>query len=121
MGIVDLEIDVCEMKNQIDDLMGEVCGCVDRNECVFVMMLMKKMFEDLTDYLFEMGFCVRYLYLEIDMLEWIQIICELWLGEYDVFVGVNLLREGLDLLEVLLVVIFDVDKEGFFCGEMLLI
>ena len=99
-GIVDPEIDVRETKNQIDDLMGEVRTVVERNERVLVTTLTKKMSEDLTDYLLEMGFRVRYLHSEVDTLERIQIIRQLRLGEYDVLVGVNLLREGLDLPEV---------------------
>jgi excinuclease ABC subunit B len=120
-GIIDPEIDVRETKNQIDDLMGEVRTRVDRNERVLVTTLTKKMSEDLTDYLLEMGFRVRYLHSEIDTLERIQIIRELRLGEYDVLVGVNLLREGLDLPEVSLVAILDADKEGFLRGETSLI
>src|SRR6201994_3049466 len=120
-GIVDPEIDVRETKNQIDDLMGEVRARVDRNERVLVTTLTKKMSEDLTDYLLEMGFRGRYLHSEIDTLERIQIIRELRLGEYDVLVGVNLLREGLDLPEVSLVAILDADKEGFLRGETSLI
>jgi excinuclease ABC subunit B len=120
-GIVDPEIDVRETKNQIDDLMGEVRGRVDRNERVLVTTLTKKMSEDLTDYLLEMGFRVRYLHSEVDTLERIQIIRDLRLGEYDVLVGVNLLREGLDLPEVSLVAILDADKEGFLRGETSLI
>jgi excinuclease ABC subunit B len=120
-GIVDPEIDVRETKNQIDDLMGEVRARVDRNERVLVTTLTKKMSEDLTDYLLEMGFRVRYLHSEVDTLERIQIIRELRLGEYDVLVGVNLLREGLDLPEVSLVAILDADKEGFLRGETSLI
>src|ERR1700742_777750 len=120
-GIVDPEIDVRETKNQIDDLMGEIRTVVDRNERVLVTTLTKKMSEDLTDYLLEMGFRVRYLHSEIDTLERIQIIRQLRLGEYDVLVGVNLLREGLDLPEVSLVAILDADKEGFLRGETSLI
>ena len=101
--------------------MGEVRARVDRNERVLVTTLTKKMSEDLTDYLLEMGFRVRYLHSEIDTLERIQIIRELRLGEYDVLVGVNLLREGLDLPEVSLVAILDADKEGFLRGETSLI
>src|SRR5919112_143895 len=93
-GIVDPEISVRETKNQIDDLMGEIRTVVDRNERVLVTTLTKKMSEDLTDYLLEMGFRVRYLHSEVDTLERIQIIRDLRLGEYDVLVGVNLLREG---------------------------
>ena len=120
-GIVDPEIDVRETKNQIDDLMAEVRTVVDRNERVLVTTLTKKMSEDLTDYLLEMGFRVRYLHSEVDTLERIQIIRQLRLGEYDVLVGVNLLREGLDLPEVSLVAILDADKEGFLRGETSLI
>ena len=110
-----------ETRNQIDDLMSEIRARVDRNERVLVTTLTKKMSEDLTDYLLEMGFKVRYLHSEIDTLERIQIIRELRLGEYDVLVGVNLLREGLDLPEVSLVAILDADKEGFLRGETSLI
>ncbi len=120
-GIVDPAIEVRETKNQIDDLMNEVRVRVDRDERVLVTTLTKKMSEDLTDYLLEMGFRVRYLHSEIDTLERIQIIRELRLGEYDVLVGVNLLREGLDLPEVTLVGILDADKEGFLRGETSLI
>jgi excinuclease ABC subunit B len=120
-GIVDPEVDVRETRNQVDDLMNEIRGVVDRDERVLVTTLTKKMSEDLTDYLLEMGFKVRYLHSEIDTLERIQIIRELRLGEYDVLVGVNLLREGLDLPEVSLVAILDADKEGFLRGETSLI
>jgi excinuclease ABC subunit B len=120
-GIVDPVVDVRETRNQIDDLMNEVRVRVDRNERVLVTTLTKKMSEDLTDYLLEMGFKVRYLHSEVDTLERIQIIRDLRLGEYDVLVGVNLLREGLDLPEVSLVAILDADKEGFLRGETSLI
>jgi excinuclease ABC subunit B len=120
-GIVDPEIEVRETRNQIDDLMNEVRERVERDERVLVTTLTKKMSEDLTDYLLEMGFKVRYLHSEVDTLERIQIIRELRLGEYDVLVGVNLLREGLDLPEVTLVAILDADKEGFLRGETSLI
>ena len=120
-GIVDPEVVVRETRNQIDDLMNEIRTRVDRNERVLVTTLTKKMSEDLTDYLLEVGFKVRYLHSEIDTLERIQIIRELRLGEYDVLVGVNLLREGLDLPEVSLVAILDADKEGFLRGETSLI
>jgi len=120
-GIVDPYVDVRETRNQIDDLMNEVRVRVDKNERVLVTTLTKKMSEDLTDYLLEMGFKVRYLHSEIDTLERIQIIRDLRLGEYDVLVGVNLLREGLDLPEVSLVAILDADKEGFLRGETSLI
>ena len=101
--------------------MNEIRGRVDRDERTLVTTLTKKMSEDLTDYLLEMGFRVRYLHSEIDTLERIQIIRELRLGEFDVLVGVNLLREGLDLPEVSLVAILDADKEGFLRGETSLI
>jgi excinuclease ABC subunit B len=120
-GIVDPEVEVRETRNQIDDLMNEIRGRVDRDERTLVTTLTKKMAEDLTDYLLEMGFRVRYLHSEIDTLERIQIIRELRLGEFDVLVGVNLLREGLDLPEVSLVAILDADKEGFLRGETSLI
>jgi excinuclease ABC subunit B len=120
-GIIDPEVEVRETRNQIDDLMNEIRGRVDRDERTLVTTLTKKMSEDLTDYLLEMGFKVRYLHSEIDTLERIQIIRELRLGEYDVLVGVNLLREGLDLPEVSLVAILDADKEGFLRGETSLI
>ena len=120
-GIVDPPIEVRETKNQIDNLMNEIRTRVDRDERVLVTTLTKKMSEDLTDYLLEMGFKVRYLHSEVDTLERIQIIRELRLGEYDVLVGVNLLREGLDLPEVSLVAILDADKEGFLRGSTSLI
>ncbi len=120
-GIIDPDVEVRETRNQIDDLMNEIRVRVDRNERTLVTTLTKKMSEDLTDYLLEMGFKVRYLHSEIDTLERIQIIRELRLGEYDVLVGVNLLREGLDLPEVSLVAILDADKEGFLRGETSLI
>jgi excinuclease ABC subunit B len=120
-GIVDPEIEVRETKNQIDDLMNEVKLRVERDERTLITTLTKKMSEDLTDYLLEMGFKVRYLHSEVDTLERIQIIRELRLGEFDVLVGVNLLREGLDLPEVTLVAILDADKEGFLRGATSLI
>jgi excinuclease ABC subunit B len=120
-GIVDPEVEVRETKNQIDDLMNEVRIRAEANERVLVTTLTKKMAEDLTDYLLEYGFRVRYLHSEIDTLERIQIIRDLRLGEFDVLVGVNLLREGLDLPEVTLVAIIDADKEGFLRGETSLV
>jgi excinuclease ABC subunit B len=120
-GIVDPMVEVRETRNQIDDLMNEVRARVDRDERVLVTTLTKKMSEDLSQYLLEMGFRTRYLHSEIDTLERIQIIRDLRLGEYDVLVGVNLLREGLDLPEVSLVAILDADKEGFLRGETSLI
>jgi excinuclease ABC subunit B len=120
-GIVDPDVVVRETRNQIDDLMNEIRQVAERDERVLVTTLTKKMAEDLTDYLLEMGFRVRYLHSEIDTLERIQVIRELRLGEFDVLVGVNLLREGLDLPEVSLVAILDADKEGFLRGETSLI
>jgi excinuclease ABC subunit B len=120
-GIIDPEVEVRETRNQIDDLMNEIRVRLDRDERTLVTTLTKKMSEDLTDYLLEMGFRVRYLHSEIDTLERIQIIRDLRLGEYDVLVGVNLLREGLDLPEVSLVAILDADKEGFLRGATSLI
>jgi excinuclease ABC subunit B len=120
-GIVDPEVDVRATKNQIDDLMEEVRSRAEIGERVLVTTLTKKMAEDLTGYLLEHGFRVRYLHSEVDTLERIQIIRDLRLGEYDVLVGVNLLREGLDLPEVSLVAILDADKEGFLRGETSLI
>ena len=99
-GIVDPEVEVRETRNQIDDLMNEIRERADVGERVLVTTLTKKMAEDLTGYLLEHGFRVRYLHSEVDTLERIQIIRDLRLGEYDVLVGVNLLREGLDLPEV---------------------
>ncbi|MEX2196369.1 MAG: excinuclease ABC subunit UvrB [Thermoleophilaceae bacterium] len=120
-GIIDPEVEVRETKNQIDDLMNEVKLRSEAGDRVLVTTLTKKMAEDLTDYLVEYGFKVRYLHSEIDTLERIQIIRDLRLGEFDVLVGVNLLREGLDLPEVSLVAIIDADKEGFLRGETSLI
>jgi excinuclease ABC subunit B len=120
-GIVDPEVEVRETKNQIDDLMNELKERAEIGERALVTTLTKKMAEDLTDYLLEYGFKVRYLHSEIDTLERIQIIRDLRLGEFDVLVGVNLLREGLDLPEVTLVAIIDADKEGFLRGETSLI
>ena len=116
-GIVDPEVEVRETKNQIDDLMNEIRERAERDERVLVTTLTKKMAEDLTAYLMEHGVRVRYLHSEVDTLERIQIIRDLRLGEFDVLVGVNLLREGLDLPEVSLVAILDADKEGFLRGE----
>jgi excinuclease ABC subunit B len=120
-GIIDPEVEVRETHHQIDDLMNEIKERAELNERVLVTTLTKKMAEDLTGYLLEYGFRVRYLHSEIDTIERIQIIRDLRLGEYDVLVGVNLLREGLDLPEVSLVAILDADKEGFLRGETSLI
>jgi excinuclease ABC subunit B len=120
-GIIDPDIEVRETKNQIDDLMNEIKVRAEAGDRVLVTTLTKKMAEDLTAYLLEYGIRVRYLHSEIDTLERIQIIRDLRLGEYDVLVGVNLLREGLDLPEVSLVAILDADKEGFLRGETSLV
>src|SRR5213596_2538611 len=120
-GIVDPEVELRATKNQIDDLLNEVRRREEAGERVLVTTLTKKMAEDLTDYLLESGVKARYLHSEIDTLERIQIIRELRLGDYDVLVGVNLLREGLDLPEVSLVAVLDADKEGFLRGRTSLI
>jgi excinuclease ABC subunit B len=120
-GIVDPEVELRPTKNQIDDLLNEIRRREEAGERVLVTTLTKKMAEDLTDYLLESGVKARYLHSEIDTLERIQIIRELRLGEYDVLVGVNLLREGLDLPEVSLVAILDADKEGFLRGQTALV
>jgi excinuclease ABC subunit B len=120
-GIVDPEVELRATKNQIDDLLNEIRRREEVGERVLVTTLTKKMAEDLTDYLLESGVKARYLHSEIDTLERIQIIRELRLGEYDVLVGVNLLREGLDLPEVSLVAVLDADKEGFLRGRTSLI
>ncbi len=120
-GIVDPEVELRATKNQIDDLLNEIRRREEIGERTLVTTLTKKMSEDLTDYLLESGVKARYLHSEIDTLERIQIIRELRLGDYDVLVGVNLLREGLDLPEVSLVAILDADKEGFLRGKTALI
>jgi excinuclease ABC subunit B len=120
-GVVDPEVELRPTKNQIDDLLNEIRRREEAGERVLVTTLTKKMAEDLTDYLLESGVRARYLHSEIDTLDRIRIIRELRLGEYDVLVGVNLLREGLDLPEVSLVAILDADKEGFLRGQTALI
>src|SRR6188508_2065484 len=120
-GLIDPEVVVKPTKGQIDDLIHEINTRTEKNERVLVTTLTKKMSEDLTDYLLEAGVRTRYLHSEVDTLERIKIIRELRLGEYDVLVGVNLLREGLDLPEVSLVAILDADKEGFLRGQTALI
>ena len=119
--VVDPEVELRATKNQIDDLLNEIRRREEVGERVLVTTLTKKMAEDLTDYLLEAGVKARYLHSEIDTLERIQIIRELRLGDYDVLVGVNLLREGLDLPEVSLVAVLDADKEGFLRGKTALI
>jgi len=120
-GVVDPDVDMRPTKNQIDDLLGEIRQREQAGERVLVTTLTKKMAEDLTDYLLESGVKARYLHSEIDTLERIHIVRDLRLGEFDVLVGVNLLREGLDLPEVSLVAILDADKEGFLRGRTSLI
>src|SRR4051794_4377031 len=120
-GIVDPEVELRATRNQIDDLLADIRRREEMGERVLVTTLTKKMSEDLTDYLLESGVKARYLHSEIDTLERIQIIRELRLGDYDVLVGVNLLREGLDMPEVSLVAILDADKEGFLRGRTSLI
>ena len=112
-GLVDPKIVVKPTKGQIDDLMGEIRQRTDKNERVLVTTLTKKMAEDLTDYLADAGIRVRYLHSDIDTLQRVELLRDLRLGKYDVLVGINLLREGLDLPEVSLVSILDADKEGF--------
>ena len=112
-GLVDPEVEVRPTRNQVDDLMEEIRQRTARKERVLVTTLTKKMAEDLTDFLLEMGFRVRYLHSEVDTLERIAILRDLRLGVFDVLVGINLLREGLDLPEVSLVGILDADKEGY--------
>ncbi|MBA2568081.1 MAG: excinuclease ABC subunit UvrB [Actinobacteria bacterium] len=120
-GIVDPDVELRATKNQIDDLLNEIRRREELGERTLVTTLTKKMSEDLTDYLLESGVKARYLHSEVDTLDRIQIIRELRLGDYDVLVGVNLLREGLDLPEVSLVAILDADKEGFLRGKTALI
>jgi excinuclease ABC subunit B len=120
-GVVDPEVELRATRNQIDDLLNEIRRREEVGERTLVTTLTKKMAEDLTDYLLEAGVRARYLHSEIDTLDRIQIIRELRLGEYDVLVGVNLLREGLDLPEVSLVAVLDADKEGFLRGRTSLI
>ncbi|MEC1724080.1 excinuclease ABC subunit UvrB [Schinkia azotoformans] len=120
-GLLDPEIDVRPIEGQIDDLIGEINARVEKNERVLVTTLTKKMSEDLTDYLKDIGIKVAYLHSEIKTLERIEIIRDLRLGKYDVLIGINLLREGLDIPEVSLVAILDADKEGFLRSERSLI
>ncbi|MDW7651600.1 MAG: excinuclease ABC subunit UvrB [Bacillota bacterium] len=120
-GLVDPEIDIRPVKGQIDDLYGEVRKRIERDERVLVTTLTKRMAEDLTEYYKELGLKVRYLHSEINTLERMEIIRDLRLGEFDVLVGINLLREGLDLPEVSLVAILDADKEGFLRSDRSLI
>ena len=120
-GLLDPEIEVRPVKTQVDDLMGEIRARAARNERVLVTTLTKKMAEELTSYLDENGIRVRYLHSDIDAVERMEIIRDLRLGEFDALVGINLLREGLDMPEVSLVAILDADKEGFLRSERSLI
>ena len=120
-GLVDPEVLVKPTRGQIDDLIDQIEQTVGRGDRVLVTTLTKKMSEDLTDYLLELGVKVRYLHSEIDTIERIEILRDLRLGEFDVLVGINLLREGLDLPEVSLVAILDADKEGFLRSQTSLI
>lgn len=120
-GLLDPKIEVRPIDGQIDNLIGEINERVEKNERVLVTTLTKKMSEDLTDYLKEIGMKVAYLHSEIKTLERIEIIRDLRVGKYDVLIGINLLREGLDIPEVSLVVILDADKEGFLRSERSLI
>jgi excinuclease ABC subunit B len=120
-GLVDPEVEVRPTRGQVDDLIEEIRKRTENDQRVLVTTLTKKMSEDLTDYLIEMGLRVRYLHSEIDTIQRIEILRDLRLGEFDVLVGINLLREGLDLPEVSLVAILDADKEGFLRSETSLI
>lgn len=120
-GLLDPIIEVRPITNQIDDLVGEINSVIEKGERVLVTTLTKKMSEDLTDYLKEIGIKVKYLHSDIDTLERVEIIRDLRLGKFDVLVGINLLREGLDIPEVSLVTILDADKEGFLRSETSLI
>ncbi|RCW39527.1 excinuclease ABC subunit B [Halopolyspora algeriensis] len=120
-GLLDPEVVVKPTEGQIDDLVGEIRGRAEHQERVLVTTLTKKMAEDLTDYFLELGIRVRYLHSEVDTLRRVELLRQLRLGEYDVLVGINLLREGLDLPEVSLVSILDADKEGFLRSETSLV
>jgi excinuclease ABC subunit B len=120
-GLLDPVIEVRPTKGQIDDLIGEINARIAKDERVLVTTLTKKMSEDLTDYLKEIGIKVRYLHSDIKTLERLQILRDLRLGVFHVLIGINLLREGLDLPEVSLVAILDADKEGFLRAERSLI
>jgi excinuclease ABC subunit B len=120
-GLIDPVVEVRPTAGQIDDLMNEARRRIEHNERVLITTLTKRMSEDLTDFLVENGFRVRYLHSEIDTLQRLEIVRELRLGEFDILVGINLLREGLDMPEVTLVAILDADKEGFLRGQTSLI
>jgi excinuclease ABC subunit B len=120
-GLMDPQISVRPAENQVDDLIGEIRRRAERNERILVTTLTKRMAEDLTEYLTDMGIKVRYLHSDINTIERVEIIRDLRLGRFDVLVGINLLREGLDIPEVSLVSILDADKEGFLRSERSLI
>ncbi len=120
-GLLDPVVDIRPIEGQIDDLIGEINKRTEKNERVLITTLTKKMSEDLTDYLKELGLKVAYLHSEIKTLERIEVIRDLRIGKYDVLIGINLLREGLDIPEVSLVTILDADKEGFLRSERALI
>ena len=116
-GLVDPEVDIRPVRTQVDDVLSEINRCVALDERVLITTLTKRMAEDLTDYLHEHGVRVRYLHSDIETVERVEIIRDLRLGRFDVLVGINLLREGLDMPEVSLVAILDADKEGFLRSE----
>jgi excinuclease ABC subunit B len=120
-GLVDPEVEIRPVRTQVDDVLSEIKRCVERDERVLITTLTKRMAEDLTEYLDEHGAKVRYLHSDIDTVERMEIIRDLRLGKFDVIVGINLLREGLDMPEVSLVAILDADKEGFLRSENSLI
>jgi excinuclease ABC subunit B len=120
-GLIDPEIEIRPIASQVDDVMSEITQRAARNERVLITTLTKRMSEDLTDYLMEHGLRVRYLHADIDTVERVEIIRDLRLGKFDALIGINLLREGLDLPEVSLVAILDADKEGFLRSERALI
>ena len=120
-GLLDPVIEVRPAQTQVDDVLSEIRTRAAQNERILITVLTKRMAEDLTEYLDEHGVRVRYLHSDIDTVERVEIIRDLRLGEFDVLVGINLLREGLDMPEVSLVAIFDADKEGFLRSEQSLI
>ncbi|MDE2262080.1 MAG: UvrB/UvrC motif-containing protein, partial [Gammaproteobacteria bacterium] len=120
-GLIDPQVEVRPVSTQVDDVLSEIGKCVELNERVLITTLTKRMAEDLTDYLHEHGVRVRYLHADIETVERTEIIRDLRLGKFDVLVGINLLREGLDMPEVSLVAILDADKEGFLRSDNSLI
>ncbi len=120
-GLIDPEISVRPVEGQIEDMIGEINGRIGKNERVLITTLTKKMAEDLTDYLSDLGIKVRYMHHDVDTIERMEIVRDLRLGVFDVLVGINLLREGLDIPEVSMILILDADKEGFLRSETALI